>query len=389
MLIRIRFAITILVWVGLTSAVVSVTSTDGHAAAENVDVPGSWGTGTDMPTPRTEVTSALLDGTVLVAGGFPISGGHTDLVEAYDIAADSWSQLQPLPVELDHAGAASVNGKIYVIGGYLNFGQGVLSSATYEYDPMGDSWTTRTPIPLARAAAATVELDGLIYVLGGVGPQPTVPLVYDPSEDSWLQLAPMSDEREHLTAAVVDNVIYVVGGRQNVTQNVATMEAYVPATNSWQLLTPMPTARGGLASAAIAGRVHVVGGEDLTQGGGTFSEHEVYDPQTNSWLKAVPLPTSRHGLTAQAFNNELFVIAGGPQPALSVSGAVEIFELASVGGIADLPDVTGDSLEQPPVTEGTRPSLLLILIATIGITVVAAGGVWWMSRGLGKVAPPS
>ena len=380
MLVRVRFAITILVWVVLTGAVVGVTSTDGHAAAGKVQVLGSWGMGTDMPTPRTEVTSALLDGMVLVAGGFPISGGHTDLVEAYDIGADSWSQLQSLPVELDHAGAASVSGRIYVVGGYLNFGLGVLSSATYEYDPVGDSWTARTPMPLARAAAATVELDGLIYVLGGVGPQPTIPLVYDPSEDAWSQLEPMSEEREHLAAAAVGSVIYVVGGRQNVIQNVATMEAYAPATNSWQVLMPMPTARGGLASAAIAGRVHVVGGEDLTEGGGTFAEHEVYDPETNSWLKAVPLPTPRHGLTAQAFHDELLVIAGGPQPGLSVSGAVEIFELASVGGIADLPDVAGESLEQLPVTQGTRPSSLLVLIVLLGIIVVAGSAVWLVSR---------
>jgi N-acetylneuraminic acid mutarotase len=376
-LVRLRFAIIVLVWVSLAGAVVSVASSDGHAA-ENVDVPGAWVTGTDMPTPRTEVTSALLDGIILVAGGFPISGGHTDLVEAYDIAADSWAQVQPLPVELDHAGAASVDGKSYVVGGYLNFGQGVLSSATYEYDPAGDTWTARAPMPLARAAAATVELDGLIYVIGGVGPQPTIPLAYDPDTDSWAQLAPMSAAREHLTAAAVGGTIYVVGGRQNVIQNVATVEAYTPSANSWQLLTPMPTARGGLASAAIAGRVHVVGGEDLTQGGGTFSEHEVYDPQTNAWLKAIPLPTSRHGLTAQQFNNRMFVIAGGPQPALSVSGAVEIFELAAVGGIADLPDDVGDMSQQTSGTKGFPPrySLAAILIATLGFFVVAGIAGW-------------
>ena len=88
-----------------------------------------------------------------------------------------------------------------------------------------------------------------------------------------------------------------------------------------------------MVSAAIAWRVYVVGGEDLAPGGGTFPEHEVYDPQTNSWLKAVPLPTSRHGLTAQGFNAELLVIAGGPQPGLSVTGAVELLALASVAGL--------------------------------------------------------
>ena len=196
-----------------------------------------------------------------------------------------------------------------------------------------------------------------------------------------MQLAPMSAEREHLTAAAVGSTIYVAGGRQNSIQNVATMESYVPATDSWQLLTPMPTARGGLAAAAIAGRVHVVGGEDLAQGGGTFSEHEVYDPQTDSWLKAAPLPTSRHGLAAQAFNDHLLVIGGGPQPGLSVGGAVEIFELASVGGITDLPDVTGDSLDQPPGTNGNPPRFLSVLIAAMGIMFVAASAVLLMRRG--------
>ena len=380
MLDRLRIAITVLAWVGLAVATVSVASTDGHAATEPVDIPGSWTIGSDMPAPRTEITSALVDGTVLVAGGFQLTGGHTDLVEAYNIAGDAWSELEPLPVELDHAGAATVDGTVYVIGGYLNFGQAIISTATYAYDPAGDSWTTRAPMPLGRAAAATVELGGLIYVLGGVGPQPTIALVYDPSADSWAQLAPMSAAREHLAAAAVGGAIYVAGGRQNVVENVATLESYVPATNSWQLLTPMPTARGGLAAAAIAGRVHVVGGEDLSPGGGTFEEHEVYDPQTGAWLKAVPLPTSRHGLTAQAHNNRLLVIAGGPQPALSVSGAVEIFEQA-VGGIAELADVARDSLDQGSAVTGDRTRPPLVLIATL---VTIAGAVWWLRRRLGS-----
>ena len=108
----------------------------------------------------------------------------------------------------------------------------------------------------------------------------------------------------------------------------------------------------------------------------------IHLPQTNSWLNAAPLPTARHGLIAQAFNSDLFVIAGGPQPALSVSGAVEIFELTAVGGVADLPDAATNSLEQPPITEGTRPSSLLILIATMGIIVAAGSILWWMRRRL-------
>ena len=291
------------------------------------EVAGVWSSGAPMLTARTEVTSAVLDGIIYVIGGFRITGVNTDLVEAYDTAADSWSTLDPLPETLDHAGAAAVDGKVYVVGGYSDLLSGTISSATYEYDPVANMWTTRAPMPLARAAAATVVADGVIYVLGGVGPQATVPLAYDPVANEWTELAPMNGPREHLAAAAVGGMVYVVGGRQNVVDNVSTLEAYDPVANAWQPLAAMPTARGGLAAAALAGRVHVVGGEDLAPGGSTFPRHGVYDPVSDAWRPAPPLPTPRHGLTAQTVHGKLYVIGGGPTPRLSVSDAVEIFEV--------------------------------------------------------------
>lgn len=321
--------------------VIAIMVAFGNARVEGTAGPtlaGSWRSGEPMPPPRTEVTAGSLDGVMYVIGGFRSAGGNSDVVEAYDIASDTWSTKAPLPQRLDHAGVAAVAGKVYVVGGYANFAQGQISPTTYEYDPNSDQWTTRAPMPLARAAAATVELSGVLYVLGGVGQQATVPLAFAPAANSWSQLAPMSAEREHLTASVADGKVYVIGGRQNVTQNVATNEAYDPATNTWQPLAPMPAARGGLASDTLLGRVHVVGGEDLWLGGSTFSEQEVYEPATDSWLKAPSLPTARHGLAAKAANSQLYVIGGGLTPGLSASNAVEIFALDAVGGIAELPD---------------------------------------------------
>ena len=328
-----------------------------------------------MPTARTEVTSAVVDGVIYVIGGFRVTGGNTDLVEAYDTAADSWSVKMPLPLNLDHAGAAAVGEKVYLVGGYISLFQGTISSATYEYDPAADEWTTRAPMPLARAAAATVSVAGTIYVLGGVGPQETIPLAYDPTSNSWTQLAPMGSAREHLTASAVDGKIYVIGGRQNVTENVDTAEVYDPATNTWQTLAPMPTARGGLASGALAGRIHVAGGEDLSPGGTTFAEHEVYDPTSGSWQSAPPLPTARHGLTAQGVSEKLYVIGGGPTPGLSVSDVVEVFELVPVGGITEIPDVA-----EAPLEDSGRPSASVGLLAAVLVGVLALGSAAWYAR---------
>ena len=102
-----------------------------------------------MPTARTEVTSAVVDGVIYVIGGFRATGGNTDLVEAYDSAGDSWSVKMPLPQNIDHAGAAAVGEKVYVVGGYISLFQGTISSATYEYEPAANEWITRAPMPLA------------------------------------------------------------------------------------------------------------------------------------------------------------------------------------------------------------------------------------------------
>jgi hypothetical protein len=291
------------------------------------EIEGAWSTGTPMPTARTEVTGATLDGIIYVVGGFISNGTHVALVEAYDTVGNSWSTPAALPQALDHAGAAAVNGKIYVVGGYSVF-PSTISAATYEYDPVGNAWTTRAPMPLPRAAAATVEVGGKVYVMGGVGPQPTVPLVYDPVSNTWTQLAAMSAAREHLTAAAMGGKIYIIGGRQNVVQNVNIAEVYDPVTNTWAPpLTVLPTARGGLASAVLNGRIHVVGGENLASGGGTYPQHEAYDIAANWWIPSLPMVTPRHGLLAQAVDGKLYVIGGGPTPNLSVSSLVEIFEL--------------------------------------------------------------
>lgn len=349
------------------------------SAGPGFDVPGSWSTGASMPTARTEVTSAIAGVEMYVMGGFPSSGGHTNVVEAYDLAGNSWSTKAPMPQALDHTGAATVSGKIYVVGGYVNFGQSTMSAATYEYDPGMNTWTQRAAMPFARAAAATVAVNGIIYVLGGVGPSPTIPLAYNPSSNTWSQLAPMSAAREHLTASVVDGKIYVVGGRQFVTQNVNTVAMYDPAANAWTPKAAMPSARGGLASGTLDGRIHVVGGEDLSPGGTTFEEHEVYDPTSNTWLTAPDLPTPRHGLAAQSFLGKLYVIGGGPTPGFSYSSAVEIFRTEGVGGTTRLTGID-DSPSPAPARAGPAIDARNVL-ATLGLAaVVGSLGGFWIGR---------
>src|SRR5581483_11059689 len=102
----------------------------GAAPAPGAPGPGAWQKRAPVPTARTEVAAAALDGKIYVIGGYQKGAGR---VEEYDPAKNSWRPRAALPAALHHAGAAAVNGKLYVVGGFIS-GKGAVDTV-YEYDP--------------------------------------------------------------------------------------------------------------------------------------------------------------------------------------------------------------------------------------------------------------
>jgi N-acetylneuraminic acid mutarotase len=70
-----------------------------------------------------------------------------------------------LPTSLSHASAVTLNGKIYVLGGYVN--NSTLSDQILRFDPATKTATFvgKLPLPVSDAAAATVGGKG--YLVGG------------------------------------------------------------------------------------------------------------------------------------------------------------------------------------------------------------------------------
>jgi len=223
---------------------------------------GKWEELSPLPTGRNEVVAASLGGKIFVVGGLI----HGRRVDVYDPAEDSWSEAAELPVPLHHTAAAVVADKLYVIGGFVL--AWAPTGSVFEYDPSTDQWQEKSPMPTARGGLAATALDGKIYAIGevkGVGRDNIAALeVYGPASDTWESRSPMQRARDHLAVGVVDGKIYAIGGRLNHSPefNLSFNEEYDPETDSWSMKAPMPKlGRSGTAAAVLDGRVYVFGGE--------------------------------------------------------------------------------------------------------------------------------
>ena len=263
-----------------------------------------------FPQPEEELYGASVDGKMYVIGGFGARGAPPPaMVYEYDPNDDVWAEKSPIPVPVHHQMQTELNGKIYVFGGCQRPLSGPGANGwqpvdnAWEYDPVADSWNALAPMPGSRCAGIAEVVDGKIYVIGGV--------------------AIMENSGE--TALFSDRPSRVVG----------TNQVYDPVANTWADLSPMPTTRNHAFSGAVDGKIYVIGGR---QGSGhiTVSSNtdivEEYDPALDLWgaVKS-PMPTPRSGGGAATYDGRIFVGGGEYQSPTYSAGfkALEAYDVAA------------------------------------------------------------
>jgi len=141
----------------------------------------------------------------------------------YDVQADRWDSIPPLPDQRTKiaAAASAVKGKIYIIGGYTVFSNGseISSNKVHRFDPAADSFLTDgTPIPVPiDDQVQAVYKDSLIYVITGWSNTTNVNNVqiYNPSTNSWSQgtSVPFNSYRVFgASGTIIGDTIYYYGG---------------------------------------------------------------------------------------------------------------------------------------------------------------------------------
>lgn len=155
----------------------------------------AWTTRRPMLTARNHHGAALINNKVYVVGGRVgstfIIGLSTNVStnEVYDVATDTWASVLGLPTARSGVGVAVLNGRMHVLGGEAYLNDLVGTYRTHEaYDPKTNTWERLPPMPTPRHGLAVGEIGGKIYavsgsnVAGGGGPHTGVNVneVYDP-----------------------------------------------------------------------------------------------------------------------------------------------------------------------------------------------------------------
>jgi len=283
-----------------------------------------WTIGENMSDHRNELTAVVLNDNIYVIGGEDKAsgGGQKNTLEVYDIAKGKWvNDTEPMPLALDHTASAVFDGKIYVVGGFIE--HKIPTDKLFIYDPQINQWQEGKSLPSSIGAALNAQfIDGILYVVGGLNSS-HVPVntnyAYDPKTNTWSTKAPMPTARQHLQTAVIDGKLYALGGRilgngvhsedlDEASSNFNRNEMYDPQNDSWTVRQPMLTKRSGFAAAASSdGNVYVFGGEGV---GKVLDSVEKYNPKLDKWTYEKPMPTGRFGLKSVGFGDKIFVLGG-------------------------------------------------------------------------------
>src|SRR5262249_11327024 len=148
-----------------------------------------------------DIQAVVIGNKIYVPGGRLASGAPTNVFEVYDPQNNLWATLKPLPQPRSGYALATVEGKLYLFGGWDGASY---RGEVWQYNPDDDEWSERSPMPTPRAFAGAAALESQIYVVGGENKDGalTVNERYTPSDDGngkpWATQQPLLAPRSHI-----------------------------------------------------------------------------------------------------------------------------------------------------------------------------------------------
>jgi len=221
-----------------------------------------------------------------------------------------------LPTGITSFGATSIEGDLYVLGGYSGeshaYHRDSQSGELLHYDARAGAWERLDVVEPVQGVALVPYENSLIRVGGMEARNPKgeaedlhsldVVARFDLASRQWQPLPALPIGRSSHDAALMGDTLYVVGGwtlagsRDAPTWQDATLRLDLASEDPKWTTVETPFRRRALAVAPVAGRLVAMGG--ITPDRGTSTEVNVFDPELGEWERGPDFPGEGFGMSA-------------------------------------------------------------------------------------------
>ena len=283
----------------------------------------------DPPTiPRVNpTTTLLLDGRVLVIGGF---GGPYQYSSSAIASAEVWDPETAAFIETRSMAAARVghtatvlpDGRVLVVGGTGPDGDAAQAEL---WDPRTSEFSPAGALAHARIGhAAVLLLDGRVVVAGGADPVAGTGVgvleIWDPSSLQFHEDLELLDAPRNVSLTRLPDGRVLLAGAFVVPNGLRGALIWDPSGGSPQSLELTGHRDAHAATLLADGRVLLTGG--LSQSGDAVDSVELWDPEAGRFVETTPLsrPAANHTVVLLP-DGRLLVVLDGSGP----DGVVEPF----------------------------------------------------------------
>jgi N-acetylneuraminic acid mutarotase len=343
------------VTVGLSAS----TNTPFEQLIAHPRMQSQWSRGVDMPVKRGYMGSVYLDSALYVFGG--LSKWEVEpTAYRFSLATGSWTTLDSMPTKRALPIAESVNGMIYLCGGYSKTVRLEFDASVIRFDPSTETYTRMNQMPMPVFAAGSFVHEGRIFLLGGgrhdLNTQTDTIQIYDPGSDTWM-ISPSMLPRAMRSFGTVylNGAVYTFGGyayaKVTGTFHGEVYKGVIEGDSiEWTRMGDLPGGPLIRMSAGTDGRtVYLTGGFDETTNFTTYPTNRTwsYDPATDLWTELEPKPTPVQYASRMLYDDAgRFYVAGGVDHT-QYRSEVEVFDPSMpVSDVEIIPTETDITLEQ-------------------------------------------
>jgi len=239
-----------------------------------------YGRAPSTPVPLDHAGMVTYGGEIYVVGGYE-NGESSNRLFRYSPRSRRWSELPGMRVARGGMVAEVVGNRLYVAGGAEETDKEP-TSIVESYSFASEEWRAEPDMPTPSQHVAGASLDGKLYAIGGRNPGDlSLDLFerFDPASGRWERLPALPFGSGGLAAtATGDRVIAIAGGDDDEGWVTPAVWAFDPGAGRWSRLPDLRVPRHGHAATAARGQLLVFGGAPCARYGRTGAAESLRFP---------------------------------------------------------------------------------------------------------------